>query len=186
MANSTGKDGEKGAVPWRRLGWSIPIVLLALPLLLGAPWTLGDYVFAGTAFAMFGGALEILFRGSETKWYRAGAGVALVTTFLLLWINGAVGIIGSEDNPANLMFVVVILIALAGAIAVRFEAEGMARAMTVAAAAQGMIALGAFSYGLGAMEPPGLIGVVILIAAFAGLWLLSAAFFAKAARHGRA
>ena len=29
--------------PWRIIGWSIPIVLLLLPLVAGAPWTLSDF-----------------------------------------------------------------------------------------------------------------------------------------------
>ena len=185
MAISTGsKDGGGSAIPWRPIGWAIPIVLLSLPLIFRAPWTLGDYIIAATAFAIVGGAIEVAVRKSTDKWYRGGAAMALLTALLLLWINGAVGIIGNEGNPANLMFVVVILMAVAGSIAVRFEAAGMARAMAVAAGAQALIAAGAFSYGLGAMEPPGLLGVIMLILAFAVMWLLSAVLFAKAARAG--
>ncbi len=65
--------------------------------------------------------------------------VAVATTFLLVWINAAVGIIGGEGNSANLMFLVVILIAVAGAIVARFRADGLARAMAVAAVAQALV-----------------------------------------------
>ena len=33
--------------------------------------------------------------------YRAAVGVAIAAAFILVWMNLAVGIIGSEDNPAN-------------------------------------------------------------------------------------
>lgn len=179
------RGASKSGPPWRLIGWSIPLFLLSLPLVFGAPWSLGDYVVAAAVLAFFGATFELVVRTNRSKWYRAGAAMALATIFLLVWINGAVGIIGNEDNPANLAFVVVILMALSGAIAARFEAAGMARAMAVAAAAQALVAVAALSYGLGAMEAPGLIGVVILIAAFAVMWLISAALFAKAATIGR-
>ena len=35
-----------------------------------------------------------------------------MAAFLLIWINLAVGIIGSEDNPANLMYGAVLLLGL--------------------------------------------------------------------------
>jgi len=182
MTTAIGNDGGNSGMSWRLIGWAIPVLLLSLPLILGAPWSLGDYIFAGTAFAIVGATFELVVRSSRNKWHRAGSAMALLTSLLLLWVNGAVGIIGNEDNPANLMFVVVILMALAGSIAAKFESAGMARAMTVAAIAQAMIAVGALAYGLGSMEPPGLLGVVIIILGFGGMWLIAAGLFAQAAR----
>ena len=65
------------------------------------------------------------------------------------------------------MFMVVILMAIAGAIAARFEAAGMARAMFVAAGAETMIAVVVVANRLGATEPPGFPGVPILVLGFA-------------------
>ena len=110
-------------------------------------------------------------------------GVALATAFILLWVNGAVGIIGDEDNPANFMFMVVILMAIAGAIAARFEAAGMARAMFVAAGAETLIAVVVVANRLGATEPPGFPGVPILVLGFAGMWGLSGVLFQQAAEN---
>lgn len=73
--------------------------------------------------------------------YRAAAGIALGTAFLLIWISFAVGVIGTEDNPANLMFGAVLLLGLIGAVAARFQPEGMARALAATALAQGLVAL---------------------------------------------
>jgi len=173
-------DTRRG-VPWRLLGWGGAAALLAVPLIAGFPWTLSDFIFAGAVFAIVGGTFELAVPKSGNRWYRGGVAVALATAFLLVWINGAVGIIGDEDNPANLMFLVVILMAIAGAIAARFEALGMARAMTVAAAAQGIVGVIAWANRLGANEPPFYPGVLILIGLFAGTWMLSAWLFRQAA-----
>jgi hypothetical protein len=168
-------------VPWRLIGWGGAVALLLVPLVLQFPWTLSDFIFAGAVFGIVGGTFELAVRKSGNRWYRGGVAVALATSFLLVWINGAVGIIGDEDNPANLMFMVIILMAVAGAIAARFEAAGMARAMFIAAGAETLIAVIAVANRLGATEPPGFPGVPILILGFAGMWGLSGFLFRRAA-----
>jgi hypothetical protein len=81
--------------------------------------------------------------------------------------------IGSENNPYNLLFGGVIAVALVGAIAARFRPAGMAVAMVAAAIAHGLVSVVGMSTDM-------LGGVVS--AAFAGPWLLSAWLFRKAAR----
>jgi hypothetical protein len=82
--------------------------------------------------------------------------------------------IGSEGNPYNLLFGGVIVIALVGAVIARFRPAGLARAMIAAAIAQvGVAAVGLSTDVLGG----------VLSAAFAGLWLLAAALFRRAARE---
>ena len=182
MASKASGGGGAG-IPWRLVGWAIPVGLLMIPLVAHWPWTLFDFVFAGAMFATVGGLFELAVRKSGNWAFRGGVAVALATSFLLVWINGAVGVIGNEDNPLNLMFFGVIGAALVGAIVARFRAEGMARAMTVVAAIQGMIGVGVFMADAGATEPPGRFALLFLIEAFAGLWLLSAWLFRKAARR---
>lgn len=41
---------------------------------------------------------------SGRNFYRIGAAVALGAAFFEVWMNLAVGIVGSEDNPVNLGF----------------------------------------------------------------------------------
>lgn len=169
-------------VPWRLIGWAIPVGLLTIPWLARWPWTGSDFIVAAVIFAIVGGALELAVRASGNVYYRLGAAAAIGTAFLLVWINLAVGIIGSENNALNLMFFGVILAALVGGIVVRFEAGGMARAMTVAAVLQGLIGVGVFLLDSGATEPPGRFGLLLLIEFFAAGWLVSAWLFRKAAR----
>ena len=164
---------------WRIAGWSIPALLLLLPLVAmqfnsEVNWTGSDFVFAAVLFGSVGLAFELIVRKSSSLAYRFGAGLAVVTVFLTIWVNGAVGMIGSEDNPYNLLFGGVLLVALIGAIMARFEPGGMARAMVVAAIAQGVLgAIGLSADPLGAA----------FSMAFAGFWLTSAASFWTAARE---
>ena len=176
------KARQGASATWRLIGWGTAAALLAVPLLAGFPWTLSDYVFAAALVAVVGALLEVTARKSGDPWYRAGVAVAVATAFLTVWINGAVGMIGSEGNPANIAFLVVILLAVAGSIAARFEAEGMARAMYVAASGQLAIATFALIYRLGAGEPPYFPAVPALVAMFAAPWIASGLLFRRAAR----
>jgi hypothetical protein len=109
-------------------------------------------------------------------------GLAVVASFLLIWINLAVGIIGSEDNPANLMYAGVLAIAIGGAMIARFRAGGMARALLATAIAQALVAAIAI---VGGLVPPynTTQQILVLNGFFVVLWLLSAWLFRRAARE---
>ena len=184
MASSAnGPDGRR--IPWRIIGWAVPVGLLAVPLLARWPWGPGDFIVAAAMFGIVGGAFELAVRASGSRAYRLGAATALATAFLLVWVNLAVGIIGNEDNPLNLIFFGVIAIVLVGSIAARFRSTGMALAMTVAAALQAIVGVGVFVAGAGASEPPGPVALLVLILFFAAAWLVSAYCFHTAAREQR-
>lgn len=175
MAKEAGKTGL--ASPWRIAGWGTAALLLVLPLAMKAPWTASDFIFAGMLLGSLGLAFEFIVGRSDSIAYRLGAAVAAIAAFLTVWVNAAVGMIGSGDNPLNLLFGGVLLVALAGAIVARLEAAGMARAMGVAAILQA----GAGAAGLGTDVRGG-----VLSMGFAGLWLLSSALFHNAAAAARA
>jgi hypothetical protein len=115
--------------------------------------------------------------------YSALYSVAVVAAFILVWINLAVGIIGSEDNPANLMYGGVLAVGLLGALIVRFQPHGMARALAVTALAQALVGVITLIAGWGSAGAnwPG--AIVVLTGFFAVLWLVSAWLFQKAARE---
>ena len=172
-------------VPWRIVGWGGVAFLLLLPLVTGAPWTLSDFIAAG---AMLGGAgllVELAVRASLDPAYRAGAGLAVAAIFLLIWVNGAVGFLGDEDNPANLVFIGVIAIAALGALLAGFQPLGMARAMFAAAAAQVAVGIAALAAGWGSPGYAGVYEIVLGTSLFTLLWLTSATLFLKAARDQR-
>lgn len=173
--------------PWRLLLWGIPTALLIAPAVAmqftsEVQWTPFDFIFASVLLYGSAATADLTMRKSGSWAYRLGAGLAVLVSFLLIWVNGAVGVIGNEDNPANLVFIVIIMIAAAGAVAAKFEARGMARAMTIAFVLNAAIAVGVPIYGWGADGHPGMPGLVALIGVFAMMWGLSAALFAKAAR----
>lgn len=178
MTKEAVTDRKTGGVPWRPIGWgaaaSIPLLhLVAMQFTHEVNWTLGDFIFAGVVIGAVGGTFELTVRASSNWAYRAGVAAALAAAFLIIWSNAAVGMIGSEDNSYNLLFGGVILIALVGALIVRFRPGGMALVMAAAATAQAGAGLGGL-----AADPRG----AVLSTGFAGLWLLAAALFAKSAR----
>jgi len=119
--------------------------------------------------------------------YRIGAAVALFACALQVWMNLAVGIVGSEDNPVNLAFFGVVVTAGACAFTARLSAEGMARAMLAVAAVQALLAAAiATAPSTVRDDPKGPMGVLVLSAGFCALWLLAAAMFHRSARQERA
>jgi hypothetical protein len=76
--------------------------------------------------------------------YRVAAALAVFAGLSLIWVNLAVGFIGSEDNPANLLFGGVLAIGVIGTVIARLEAPGMSRALLATAAAQFLVPIIAF------------------------------------------
>ena len=164
---------DGGHLPWRLIGWGGAAVLLSLPWFLDFPWTASDFIVMGVMFAMTGATIELAIRSSTDWAHRIGSLVAILTGFLTVWVNLAVGMIGPEDNPYNLWFGGVLAIAIAGSLFARGNASALAGTMALAAAAQA----GASTFGLAADMRGGIFSL-----AFAGLWLLSAGLFRIASR----
>lgn len=164
---------------WRLVGWGLASGVLLTPLVAmqftpEVKWTLSDFTFAAVLIGSVGLLYEFTVRRSANLMYRGGVAAALAASFLTVWINGAVGMIGSEDNPYNLIFLGVILVALVGATISRFEASGMGVAMAVAALAQAVAGM------IGTMSDlrGGLFSIGLAV-----VWLFSAALFRHAANR---
>ena len=71
--------------------------------------------------------------------YTIAAALALLVSFLSFWFTGAVGIIGNEAEDSNMLFLGVIVVALAGSSIALFRPAGMAVAMVVTAVAQAAV-----------------------------------------------
>lgn len=171
--------GERLWNPWRVAGWGAGAALLLLPLIAmqftdEVKWDLADFIFAGALVAGVGLSYELAVRKTGNRTYRAGMAVALATAFALVWANAAVGLIGSEDHPANAMFHGVLAVGIAGAFIARLRPLGMAWALVATAVAQVVVAAIAALAGYGSE------GARTLL--FAGLWLTAAWLFRKAAR----
>jgi hypothetical protein len=187
MAGNTENGDGRGRL-WRIAPWAIAALILLLPLVAmqftdEVVWDANDFAVIGAMLFGACGAYELAARTTGNIAYRAAVGVAVVAAFILIWINLAVGIIGSEGNPANLMYGGVLAVGILGALIVRFQPHGMARALAATALAQGLVGVIALIAGLGSTEAnwPG--AVVFLTGFFAALWLVSAWLFRKAAQE---
>ena len=125
----------------------------------------------------------IAYKATKTRGiaYRAGVGVALAVSFLLAFVNVAVGTIGSEGNPANLLYVGVPVVGIVGAIVARFRPRGMARALFATALAQALVPVVALMI----WKPPVTSGVLEVLGAnafFVALFAGSAWLFRYAER----
>jgi len=168
--------GANGWSRWRMAMWGIAAFLLLLPLVAmqftrEVDWRAGDFIIFGIMLGIACGTCELAARVSGNGAYRAAVGIAVVTSFVLVWMNLAVGIIGNEENVLNLMYGGVIAVAVLGSLVAGFRAKGMGHAMIAAAVAQALVAVvaqveGHFTWGLTLF--------------FVLLWLVSAGLFRKA------
>jgi len=128
--------------------------------------------------------LELAWAAARNRASFAGASVAIFAAFFLIWVNLAVGMIGDEDHPANLLHLAVPLIGLAGAALVRFQPAGLARVLVGLAATQMLIAGAAVAMRQGTGNPVWPMDVIGSAAIVACLWILSALLFARGAQGG--
>lgn len=160
--------------------WVTAACLLALPAVAmlagveGVVWTASDFVFAATIFAIVGGVFELAARASSNLAFRLGTVLAVACAFLHIWINLAVGIIGSEDNPANWTYFAVVVAAIVGAVAAWGKAQALARAMIAVA---GLQVLFSILHAVNGTPTP------VIDAFFAAMWLGAASLFRRAARE---
>ena len=156
-------------------------------------WSPFDFAFAGTLLFGTGLVFELITRRATSTSYRAAVGIAVLAGMLLVWVNLAVGIIGSEDNPTNVLYLGVLAILILGSLLVRFRSQGMARTMFVTALAQLVVPLVAllvwtpeFSTLDGLLEGLRVVGVTGL---FVVLWAAAGVLFRQAGvrleREGR-
>lgn len=120
------------------------IPLTGMLLSAGVNWGLFDFIFAWVI--IFGSGFTYKFitsKISNTK-YKAALAIAVFTSLFIVWSNLAVGIIGSEDNPVNLIYFVMLFAVIIGGVAVKFHPKGLSILMFAAAAAHGLIPFIAF------------------------------------------
>ena len=156
------------------------VPLIAMQFTTEVRWDAADFTIAGALLLGAGLLFELAMRRGHTTSYRAGAALAIFTALVLIWMNLAVGLIGSEDNPANLLYVGVLATLLAGAGLARFRPRGMAKTLFATAAAQVLVPIIAmfiwrpeWNTGLG--------GVLFLNTVFAGLWCAAGLLFRQSA-----
>lgn len=161
----------------RLLMWSGLFVLWLLPFIAArlsveVQWTAFDHLAWGVMLTVPGAIVDLVSRLTTNWAYRGGVILALGTAFVITWANLAVGIVGDEGNPLNLVFFGVIAVAVMGAPLVRFRAASLERVFYVTAATQalsGLVALRAEPF------------VLVFCGVMTALWLAAAALFGQAA-----
>lgn len=159
------------------------IPLVAMQFTDEVNWTFFDFVAAWILLFGTGLTYKLVSRRMNNFKYRSAVGLAVGTTLLVTWINLAVGIIGSENNPANDLYFGVILVGFSGAIIARFQPKGLAITMFVMASAQFLvpvIALMIWKPDFG----PGVVKVLILNGFFVMMYIGSALLFRSATNEG--
>jgi hypothetical protein len=111
-------------------------LLLASRLVDGWHWPPQAFVVVGALIFGIGFTYELVTRNREAIAYRAGVGIAFATGFILLWGNL---VQWADVNPAAVMYFVVPVVGIIGAILARFRPSGMARALFVTALAQALV-----------------------------------------------
>jgi hypothetical protein len=159
----------------------IVVLLLMIPLVAmqfthAVAWSPLDFATAGALLFGAGLAFELIARKASGIAYKAALAAALATALFLVWANLAVGILGSEDNPANWMYVGVLAVGIAGAIIARFQPRGMARALFATGLAQVLVT------GVALITQKDLSGfeIVMVNGFFVVLWIGSALLFLRA------
>jgi hypothetical protein len=174
--------------PVRIAAWSFVGLLLLAPAIAmrfthEVQWTASDFIFAAVLLFGIGGAIEWVVRRTPDRAYRFGAGLALLAVLALVWINGAVGLIGSEREPANRMYAVVLAIGVVGAALARLQARGLSRTLVIMAAAQAIIGSVALAMRWGTSGPIWPFDVLGLTVGFSGLFLTAALLFGRSAAN---
>lgn len=161
---------------WRIIGWGSAVALLITPLIAmqfthEVQWDETDFLVAAIIFATVGGLVELTVRLTANWLSRLGTFFAILAGFMVIWSNLAVGMIGNEDNPVNLWFGVVLLIAVLGACISRLHRAILPTAMLAAGVAQA--AIGLFAGILGSDFRGGVFTIILSVS-----WLISSALFA--------
>jgi len=188
MAGNAKNGGGRRGSRWRIAALAAAALILLVPLVAmqftdEVVWNVADFAFFGVLLVGAGITYELAARKTGNTVYRSAVGVALAAAFMLVWVNGAVGVVGSEDNDANLMYAGVLAVGIIGALIARFQPKGMARALFATALAQVLVAMIALIAGLGSTGPIWPWDILILTGFFAALWVGSALLFRNAARE---
>jgi hypothetical protein len=88
-------------------------------------WDALDFLAAAGLIGATALALVLLFRLGRAPAYRLAATTAVVGCLALVWVNLAVGLVGSAANDFNMLYAFVPLLGLLGTLISRASARGL-------------------------------------------------------------
>lgn len=162
----------------------LSVPLLAMQFTREVAWSAIDFAVGGILLFSAGLTYELFARKAGNLTYRAAAGLAVATGLFLIWANLAVGIIGSEDNPVNLMYLGVLAVEFIGALLARFQPRAMARALLATALAQTLVTVIALIAGMEHSSGSSVFEILGVNGFFVALFVLSALLFQRANSTG--
>lgn len=161
------------------------VFILLLPLIAmqftdAVAWKPGDFAVAGVLLVGTGLAYQLIARKASNMVYRCALGLALAAALFLIWANLAVGLIGSESEPANLMYIGVLAVGIIGVLIARLQPRGMALALFATALAQALVAGIALLARMDQYPGSSVVEILGVNGGFIVLWIGSALLFQRA------
>ena len=92
-------------------------------------WDATDFIVGGIFIYVFSMLFQLAHQATENISLKVAYGLAIVATFLLVWVNLAVGLIGSKNEPFNLAYFSVIATGLIGAFISKMKLQGLRNTM---------------------------------------------------------
>lgn len=166
-----------------------PLAVLSIPLVAmqfttDVKWTLSDFLAMWVVLSVPTFLFRLLVTRPQPLTYKLGAALAVVTGFLITWVNLAVQIIG-DDNPAFVLYFLALLVGLIGVGLSRLQPTGMAKAAFGTAAALFLVPIIAVIFWPSDFDPgvlPVFFGNTLLVLAFIVSGLLFRHAASQAAR----
>jgi len=177
------KSYKYAALPALVTGLLLLIPLIAMQFTDEMVWTLSDFIVAGALLFGTGLTYKLVTRRSAELSYRLAVGFALATALFLIWMNLAVGIIGAEDNPINLLYFGVLAFGGAGTLISRFRSGRMVSTMLAMALAQSVVTAIALIGGFYQSPPSTVAEIISINGFFVVLFVVSALLFRHSARE---
>lgn len=160
-------------------GLILLVPLVAMQITPEVVWGPLDFLVMGGLIFGIGLMYELAASRGGSAVYKAAVGTGLLAMFLLIWVNLAVGLIGNEDNPGNVLYLGVIATGFIGAILAGLQPRGMMAALYAAALAQVLVpAIAWFVWGFENIIP-----TIGANAFFVMLFLVSGLLFQQASKE---
>ncbi len=170
--------------------WTIVLAtagLLTIPLIAmqfsdEVNWRIGDFAIMGVMLITTGLGLKWALRLSGSLIHKAAIALTFGTTFLLVWANLGVGLVGSGANIANILYAVVVAVILGGTLITRLSTRGMELTNYAAIGGLVVVTLTAFIAGLQQLPNSSVTEILGVNGFFAALYLIAALLFRSASK----
>ena len=158
-------------------GLILMIPLIAMQFSPEVDWSAFDFLIMGLLLFSTGAGFVLITRQVSNMVYRAGMAGAVGTTFLMIWANIAVGLIGAGPHWGNFMYAGVVAVVLIGTYLSEFTAKGMERTMIAAAVSLVVLAAVALAAGMADYPASSTVEILAVNGFFFTLYFVSALLF---------